>query len=193
MLLLYAIAAGLLVGSVAGGRLSALASLRIRWLWLAVGGLLFQFALFSPTVADRVGDAGPSLYVASTLVVFVVLLRNLELPGLPVVALGAALNLVAIVGNGGYMPSDPAAWRSLTGVAALPTDDFTNSALMGPGTALPWLGDLFVLPRPIPLANVFSIGDVLIALGIAWCIARSMRQRPVSDWRRVAVPAPSAR
>lgn len=193
MLLLYAIVAGLLVGSVAGGRIATLASLRIRWMWLAIGGLAFQLALFSPTVAERVGDLGPAFYVGSTLVVFAVLLRNLDLPGLPVVAVGAALNLLAIVANGGYMPSDPGAWQTLSGVAALPTHDFTNSALMGPGTALPWLGDIFVLPRPIPLANVFSIGDVLIAVGIAWCVARSMRQPEASDWRRALVPATSAR
>ena len=91
------------------------------------------------------------------------------------------------------MPSDPAAWLTLTGVAAVPTDDFTNSVLMGPGTALPWLGDVFVLPRPIPLANVFSVGDVLIALGIAWCVARSMRQADATAWRRASVAAPAAR
>ncbi|MEZ4597881.1 MAG: DUF5317 domain-containing protein [Chloroflexota bacterium] len=193
MLLLYAIVAGLLVGAVAGGRIAALASLHIRWLWLAIGGLAFQVALFSPMLAERVGGLGPTLYVASTLVVFGVLLRNLDLPGLPVVALGAALNLLAIIGNGGYMPSDPAAWQTLSGVAALPTDGFSNSALMGPGTALPWLGDVFVLPRPIPLANVFSIGDVCIALGIAWCVARSMRRAEASDWRRAMTPAASAR
>lgn len=193
MLLLYAVVAGLLMGSVAGGRLGALASLRIRWLGLAVAGLAFQVALFSPTVAGWVGDAGPLLYVVSTLVVFVALLRNLDLPGLPLVALGAALNLLAIIGNGGHMPSDPGAWQTLTGVAAVPTDDFTNSALMGPGTVLRWLGDVLVLPRPVPLANVFSIGDALIAVGIAWCIARSMRQAEASDWRRVTVAVADTR
>jgi hypothetical protein len=136
---------------------------------------------------------GPTLYVLSTLAVFAALLRNLSLPGLPVVALGAALNLLVIIANGGQMPSDPAAWQALTGAAAVPTDDFSNSALMGPGTALPWLGDVFVLPRPIPLANVFSLGDVLIAVGIAWCVARSMRQADATAWRRSAVAAPAAK
>ncbi|MET0772194.1 MAG: DUF5317 family protein [Candidatus Limnocylindrales bacterium] len=193
MLLLYAIAAGLLAGSVAGGRIAALADLHIRWLGVAVVGLVFQLVLFHPLVAERVGDLGPVLYVASTVLVFAALLRNLSLPGLPIVALGAALNLLAILANGGAMPSDPGAWLTLTGVAAIPTDDFTNSALMGPGTALPWLGDVFVLPRPIPLANVFSVGDVLIAMGIAWCVARSMRQPDAAAWRRATVAAPAAR
>ena len=193
MLLLYASGAGALVGTVAGGRIAALADLRIRWLGIAVAGLAFQLALFSQPIAERVGASGPILYVVSTAVVFVVLLRNLDLPGLPVVAVGAALNLLAVVANGGYMPSDPAAWHTLTGVASLPTADFSNSVLMGPGTALPWLADVFVLPRPVPLANVFSLGDVIIAVGIAWCVASSMRQPGASDWRRTATPAAAAR
>jgi hypothetical protein len=193
MLLLYAIVAGLLVGSLTGGRISALGHLRIRWLGVAVVGLGFQVVLFSPFVAEQVGGLGPSLYVASTVAVFAALLRNLDLPGLPIVALGAALNLLVIVANGGFMPSDPGAWQTLSGVGALPTDAYSNSALMGPGTALSWLGDVFVLPRPIPFANVFSIGDVLIAVGIAWCVARSMRQPDGSDWHRVVTPATVAR
>jgi hypothetical protein len=123
----------------------------------------------------------------------VALLRNLDLPGIPVVAIGAVLNLLAVLANGGYMPSDPAAWQVLSGVAALPAHDFSNSALMGAGTALPWLGDVFVLPRPIPLANVFSIGDVLIAVGIAWCVARAMRQPDASAWHRQGSPAATHR
>src|SRR5262249_43278354 len=144
MLLLYAIAAGLILGRLRGGRVSALADLRIRWVWLAVGGLAFQMLLFSPVAHERVGSAGPPLYVLSRVVVLVALLRNLELPGLPLVAVGAFLNLAAILANGGYMPSDPAAWLALTGQASLPTDAYSNSALIGPGTALAHLGDLFV-------------------------------------------------
>jgi len=110
MLLLYAIVAGLLAGSVAGGRIGALADLHIRWLGVAVAGLAFQVALFHPIVAERIGDLGPALYVGSTLAVFAALLRNLSLPGMPIVAAGAALNLMVILANGGTMPSDPAGW-----------------------------------------------------------------------------------
>lgn len=183
MLLLYAIAIGLLVGRAAGGRVSALADLRIRWWGLALGGLFFQVLLFGPALADRVGDAGPILYVASSSLVFLAMLRNLDLPGFPVLALGAALNMLVIVANGGFMPSSPDAWALLNGTAAVPTRDFTNSALIHAGTTLPFLGDVFVLPRPIPLANVFSLGDVLIGVGAAWCVIRSMITPAASRWR----------
>lgn len=183
MLLLYAIAAGLLAGRLSGGRFDALDGARFRWWPLALAGLLFQLVLFSGPVAARVGDAGPALYVGSTLVVFAVLLANLRLPGFWLLALGAGLNLVAIVANGGWMPSSPEAWMQLNGLAEVPTDAYTNSALITEATRFPALGDNFVLPRPLPLANVFSVGDVLIAAGAVVFLVRQMRS---------GAPAPAA-
>lgn len=176
MILLYAIAAGLLAGRLTGGRIDALGMTRIAWLPVALGGLVLQGVLFSSPVATRIGDAGPALYVASTLAVFAALLRNLRLPGFPLLAVGALCNLAAILANGGAMPSSPEAWLALDGVARVPAGEYTNSVLAGPDTLLPWLGDIFVLPRPIPLANVFSIGDVLIGLGAAWYLVVTMRR-----------------
>jgi len=175
MLLLYSIAAGLLLGRLAGGRLDGLTTMRFRLAPLALGGLLFQLVLFSSAVTERVGDLGPVLYVASTVAVLVALLVNLGLPGLWILAIGAGMNLLAIVANGGYMPSSPEAWMALNGLAELPTDAYSNSAIMTSTTAFPALGDIFVFPRPLPLANVFSLGDVLIAVGAIVFLVRQMR------------------
>jgi hypothetical protein len=65
----------------------------------------------------------------------------------------------------------------LNGEAAIPAASYTNSALSDERTLLPWLGDVFVLPRPLPFANVFSIGDVLIGLGAVWFLVRAMHRR----------------
>ena len=86
---------------------------------------------------------------------------------MPLVALGAALNLLVISVNGGVMPASPSA---LAG-AGLPVNEpgFQNStALAEPRLA--FLGDVFSLPVSWPLSNVFSVGDVLIALGVAWAV-----------------------
>ena len=183
MLLLYSVAAGLLLGRLAGGRLDGLTAVRFRLAPLALGGLLFQLVLFSPAVTERVGDLGPTLYVASTVAVLVALLANLRLPGLWILAIGAAMNLLAIVSNGGYMPSSPEAWMALNGLAEVPTDAYTNSAIMTSATAFPALGDIFVFPRPLPLANVFSVGDVLIAVGAIVFLVRQMRTAAPSGSR----------
>jgi len=179
MLLLYAIVIGLVIGLLTGGRPSALAGQRIRWWPIALGGLFFQLVLFSPLVAGMIGDAGPLLYVGSTGLVLVALGANVRLAGFWVIGLGAVLNLTVVVANGGYMPAAPEAVAALTGVAALPTDAYSNSVIASEHTSLALLGDIFFLPRPFPLANVFSIGDVLIGIGGTLFVARTMhRPRP---------------
>jgi hypothetical protein len=175
VLLLYSIAVGLLLGRALGGRVAHLEHVRFAWWPLAAAGLLVQVALFSGPVAERIGAAGPAVYVVSTLAVLLALLRNAALPGLAIIAVGAALNLVPILANGGVMPSSPEAWLALTGVAQLPTDAFSNSVLAGPDTAFAFLGDVFVFPRPLPLANVFSLGDAVIALGAVVFLVVAMR------------------
>jgi hypothetical protein len=175
MFLLYAIVVGLVVGLLAGGRLSGLASLEFRWAPLAILGLAMQIALFSGPVSDRVGDLGPWVYVGSTMLVLVVVLRNIRITGLPIVAVGAASNLVAIVANGGYMPTSPEA-AGMAGREAATT--YSNSSIMD-GAVLAPLTDIFALPAWLPFHNVFSVGDVLIAVGVAVAIVAAMRRGPV--------------
>lgn len=171
MFVLYAVCAGLLTGRLLGGRIANLGTLRIRWAPAAVFGLVVQLLLFSEPGATLAGPAAPALYVASSALVFLVVIRNLAIPGLPLVALGAASNLAAIIANGGYMPADPGA------VASLGRSDgggYSNSVVL-PDPALQPLTDIFALPAWLPLANVFSIGDVAIAVGVAAAIVAGMR------------------
>jgi uncharacterized protein DUF5317 len=104
--------------------------------------------------------------------VLVAVWRNLRVPGLALVAIGAISNLAAIVANDGVMPTTQAA---LSAAGLDPLDGFSNSAVLADPALAP-LTDIFALPRWLPLANVFSIGDVLIALGIVVVIAIGMRR-----------------
>jgi Family of unknown function (DUF5317) len=180
VLLLYPILLGLILGRLLGGRLRNLEHVRFVWWQLALAGLLVQVVLFADPVQERIGDLGPIVYVASTLVVLAALLRNLRSPGLVIIAVGSVLNLLAIVANGGFMPSSPDGWRALTGEAAVPVDSYSNVTLIGPDTVFPFLGDIFVFPEPLPMATLFSIGDALIALGAVVFLVAAMR-RPSSS------------
>lgn len=170
MFVLYAIPIGIVIGLLAGGRPARLGELRLRWVPLMVLGLAVQVVIFTDAGGRLVGDAGPAVYIASTAVVLVAVLRNIAVPGVALIALGAGCNLVAIVANGGWMPADQAAIESIGGLA----NGYTNSILV-PDPALRPLTDVFALPAWLPLANVFSIGDVLIGIGIAATIALAMR------------------
>src|SRR6266511_1118162 len=77
--------------------------------------------------------------------------------------LGALLNLNAMNANGGVMPASAAALDK----AGLPLqrDTYANSALVR-DPRLGFLGDVFAIPEPVPLHNVFSVGDVTIGVGV---------------------------
>ena len=185
MFVLYAVVIGVAAGYVLGGRLDALGALRLRWPWLAIAGLAFQVVLFSGAVDDRLGGLGPLLYVVSTALVLAVVLANVRVPGLALVAMGAISNMAAILANGGHMPADPGA-LALAGLE--PTTGFSNS-IVTDRPALRPLTDIFALPDAMPLANVFSIGDVLIAAGLAIAIAAGMHRTPPDRTRPHVVRA----
>jgi hypothetical protein len=171
--ILYAIPIGILAGYVMGGRLERLSTLRFRWGGLAVAGLIAQVILFAGPVATVVGDLGPPIYAASTAAVLIAVLRNIRIPGMVLVALGASSNLLAIVANGGVMPASP---EAVSAIDPLGSAGFSNSVVMADPALRP-LTDIFALPAWLPFANVFSIGDVLLGVGIAVVIALGMRRR----------------
>jgi hypothetical protein len=177
MFILYAVAIGVVVGLLAGGRPSGLATIRIRWAPVIAGGLLFQVLLFAAPVAERIGDLGPALYLGSTVAVAVAVLRNWAIPGIPLVVAGAACNLAAVLSNGGFMPASAQALAASG--KAIPAMYSNSSAV--PDPVLWPLTDVFALPRWLPAANVFSVGDVLIGVGVAMVIVAGMRLRPTAE------------
>jgi Family of unknown function (DUF5317) len=171
MFILYAIPIGIVAGYLLGGRLERLGDLRLRWVPLALAGLVIQLVLFADALGTPFGDATPAIYVGSNLLVFAAVLRNIRVPGMALAAVGAGCNLAAIVANGGYMPADPEALASV----GLGGPGYTNSIVLT-DPALPFLTDIFAMPTWLPAANIFSLGDVLLGAGVALTIALAMRR-----------------
>jgi hypothetical protein len=186
MFILYALVAGLAIGLLRGGRLESIAETRFRWGWLALVALAIQVVIFSPIAGTGLGAAGRWIYVGSTALVVLVVVLNLRLAGLPIVLAGALSNLAAILANGGSMPASPSA---LAAVGHTVSDGPTNSAVVT-HPALEPLTDIFATPAWLPLANIFSVGDVLIAIGVAVAIVAAMRTAPDD---RSAAAAPGQR
>lgn len=173
MFILYAVLAGILIGVLTGGSASRLGDLHFRWAPLIAVGMALQVLLFSSPLGDALGPLAPAVYIASNVAVLAAVWRNLAIPGLGLVLLGGASNLVAIIVNGGYMPVSPDA---LAAMGRLPREGYSNSKLVD-GVALGPLTDLFAMPAWVPVANVFSIGDVLIGVGAAIAIVAAMHGR----------------
>lgn len=163
-MLASAVALGVAAGWLAGGRhLERLGDLRIRWWPLLAGAVVVR------VVAPLFGDLSFVAYVLAFAGITAVALYDRRLPGMSLIAAGATLNAIVVAANGG-MPVDPAA--VVTAGATMPSDRLHIE--LGPSTLLPQLADV------IPLAlyrSVYSVGDVLLALGGFWLPFAWLRRR----------------
>jgi len=178
MFLLIAIVVGFAAGFIFGVRPGNLIRLHLRWPGLIFIALAIQVVVFSSWLAVPPALL-PALYVLSDGIALVWLGRNIRIAGIPCVALGSFSNLAAILANGGRMPVDGGLLTRGRGVAADTAVALGHSAMnrvIATGqTRLPWLTDRFLLAPPFPFPTVFSAGDLLIGLGVAWLIAAGMR------------------
>ena len=103
MFLVALVALSALAVPLAGGRLGALVELHLRRVWAIYAALgLAVLGVGLPGLPDGLRSL---LLVAAYPVGAVFLLANRRVPGMALVALGAALNLLAITANGGVMPA----------------------------------------------------------------------------------------
>ena len=167
---LVAVGLGLLLG----GRLGSLAELRLRAPWFFLSALALQFVAFPvarlPWTTDE--SLASALWVASYGLLVVGAVLNRRITGVPIVAFGMCLNLAAILANRGTMPVSPEAMHE-AGRTALAQANSTAST----GPRLPWLIDRWAAPDWIPFANVFSVGDVVIAVGAIVLVVAAMNCR----------------
>jgi hypothetical protein len=202
-LIVLTLACALGVAKLAGGRLSALERLPLRG-WPLLAGMLG--GLWLGTGAALAGLPSPLHWLALTAAACCALaycLRNRTVHGTGLVGTGLLLNALVVMLNGGMPVSAPAAARAGTSYPDAVADPRHVPA--GPRTALGSLGD--VVPVPLPVRpEVVSVGDVLVAAGLAQLLVTAMLrgarpERPPPPARNVptgrtppatAPPAPDA-
>jgi len=155
---------GFVLAPILGGRWSRIGTLRVRIVWLFYVAIVLQLVAFPVKVlpwhtSDRIGVV---LWLISYGLFSAGVAANVRIPGIPFIAAGLVSNLVAILSNGGHMPALPSALRAAG--MHFTTGHNRNSAVL-PSPHVAWLVDRWAAPPWVPWANVFSVGDVLIALG----------------------------
>lgn len=175
MILLVALALVVCSVPLTRGRFAPLVDVPLRGRYLLGAALGVQVMVLNILPGTLAPDVAALLHLLSYAMAATGLLLNLSrLRGLWLVATGGAMNAAAIVANAGVMPAAPAALRA----AGLPPspDVFVNSGAVA-SARLWWLGDVFAWPAPLPLANVFSVGDVFLVAGFALVLHRGAHQR----------------
>lgn len=144
---------GLLAGLGFGGDWRRLTQVQLRAAILLIPATLLR-------LAGLVFGLPLAVYVLAFVLFGVVAGLNYRLRGATVIAIGIALNLLVIAVNGGMPVSAEAA-----AAAGLHVQNDGLHILLTEWTVLPLLAD--VLPVA-PFRNVYSAGDVLLAIGGFW-------------------------
>jgi hypothetical protein len=153
---------GLLLAPLFGGRWSRLAELSLRRTGLFYAAIALQIVAFPVSALpwrtpDRLATV---LWLVSYGLFALGAAVNLRIAGIPLIAAGMFSNVAVIVSNGGHMPALPSA---LTAAGLHFQQSRNSTALAQPH--LSWLVDRWAARGWVPWANVYSVGDVLIATG----------------------------
>ena len=186
MFLFFAvIAAALVIAVLIGGDVRRLSQIRIQHieLLLAAFAVKVAVAVLGTTHSQSAVMVARPLNVIGAVLLLAVVWFNRRIPGALLFGGGLALNLIVIVAFGGRMP------------VLLPRDVDPNSpvlvllrggldplhvALSHP-QGLWFIGDVFAIPSIGGHSSLVSIGDLLMAVGVAWLIIRcSQRERTLT-------------
>ena len=191
MLRLVIIILVIVVALLRGGSLRNLAALQLRWLPLVIAGFVLQLLIFTPFArSPLVAFATVPIYVLSMILLVIWVAANWRIPGMALIAIGLALNVIAITANGGHMPVSPesARYAGTIGNYASEGAFVANNSIATQDNVRFWLlTDIIAIPKQVPFANVISIGDVLLTIGVGSLCYRTIRRAPTPT-----EPAPGA-
>jgi len=170
-LLIESVGTSVVVGKLRGGSFSNMKDANIEKWYFFVSGFFVEFT------AVFMAEKGFTFFRNNVLLVhllsytllFIGLYFNRRTLGFKVIASGILLNFLVIMANGGQMPVSGEAMVGIglvDNMTAIRDGHVITHTLMGSETALRYLGDIFVLPKPYPRPKIFSIGDVLMAVGV---------------------------
>ncbi|WP_026478984.1 DUF5317 domain-containing protein [Alkaliphilus transvaalensis] len=174
---------GIIIGKIRGGQIKRLGYLTLRFPFMVVLSFLI---MLTTSIMISLGHETfiqfkMLLYIIAYCLLFFVLFLNLHNRSLWFILIGAILNFAAIVLNQGRMPIDlilleEAGFLNMLqsiNIGALP-----NYIPMAEAEAITtYLGKRFVTPSIYPLKQIFSVGDIFIALGLTIYVQAIMQSK----------------
>ena len=192
MLLTLAVLFGFLAGSLRAilqGKSIQVPELKHSWIVFAA--LIPQILAFQIAATGRMIPLSWAkvILIGSQFLLLGFVWVNRQHRGLLLLGLGLGMNLLVILLNGGLMPIQPEN-ASYVHPSVAPQDWILGRrlglgkdiVLIKEDTQLEILSDRFRLPDLTPIRAAFSLGDVIISLGILqllWNIGQSPKNKPV--------------
>ncbi|MEO7913638.1 MAG: DUF5317 domain-containing protein [Roseiflexaceae bacterium] len=193
MLRLVVIVLVIIVALLRGGSLRNFAAVQLRWLPLVIAGFILQLLIFTPFArSPLVAFATVPIYLLSMILLVIWVAANWRIPGMALIALGLLLNVIAISMNGGHMPVSPESARYAGTIDNYASEGalVANNSIATQDNVRFWLlTDIIAIPKQVPFANVISIGDVLLTIGVGSLCYRTIRHAPALAESEIAPDA----
>ena len=141
----------------------------VKFWWLIIISVLLRWLPFGFSETSSLVDFTRVCMILSYTLLLFALLRNMQIWSVRIIALGTLLNFLAIIANHGFMPvsSDAISLANKT-LLEMPSNGISLTGLGG--VILPVDGTrLWLLTDIIPVSSistVFSIGDIVLGIGI---------------------------
>jgi hypothetical protein len=144
-------------------------TLNVKYWWLIIISVLLRCLPFAFSVTSSLVDFKRVCIILSYTLLLFALLRNIHIRGVRIIAFGTLFNFIGIIANLGFMPVSPDV-RYLAGKTSLAISPDQIILTASGGIILPFEKTelwFFTDIIPVPsLHTVFSIGDVIICVGI---------------------------
>jgi len=135
------------------------------------------YAFFAPNIRETLPNNLVAILLMSSLIIlFGFSIFNIHKPGFWPICLGFFLNFLVIALNGGFMPISPETISKMTPSGG--TDfiigqrfGYSKDIILTPEmTRLVFLSDRFTITNFLGSNIAFSLGDILIAVGVIWLL-----------------------
>lgn len=176
-----AVILGFAIGFVTGGKLSSFKNFSLNFWWLLPLYLLIDTFFNSPLSLKL--NTIPRVYSIALLAlqyisILLLVAINHRYKGLIVLGIGEFLNVLVIFSNGGRMPIAPVALNSSSPmVQYLSAGLVPHYVIQSDTSHLTFLGD--ILPIAFPVNALYSIGDIVIAVGLLIFTAQLLHVKQV--------------
>lgn len=170
-MLVESVGTSIVVGKLRGGSFSNIKDASIEKWYLFVSAFAVEFAAVFMASKGIAFFSKNILYIHSLsyLLLFIGIFFNRSTLAFKIVFIGVFLNFLVIMANGGQMPVSGEAMANIgliDNMHAIRDGKIITHTLINNHTVFKYLGDILVLGKPYPRPKIFSIGDVLLALGI---------------------------
>jgi hypothetical protein len=170
-LLVESVGTSLVVGKLRGGSFSNMKDAELQKWYFFIAAFAVEFsAVFLASKNIRFfRDNILYVHTFSYALLFAGIYFNRSLTAFRIIFIGIFLNFLVIMANGGQMPVAGDAMVRIglvENMLEIQNGNIITHAIINDKTVLKLLGDIFVLPKPYPRPKIFSIGDVVMAVGI---------------------------